>query len=85
MYGTSYLAILINRPFLPHFSLLKLVSIDFLGRTIFGRPGPILAAKFGPARPFSVQNWSGRTVFTRIIFSVTGPPDVANRPYVEHR
>ena len=38
--------------------------INFLGWTIFGRPGPILAVKIGPARPLldSGQNFRYRTI-----------------------
>ena len=40
------------------------IIIDFLGQTIFGRPGPILAAKAGPAGQNLVdQNWSGWATF----------------------
>ena len=41
--------------------------------TIFGQAEPLLVTKIGPAGPFLVsQEWFGRTVFTRTIFSMTG-------------
>ena len=55
-----------------HFSVLKLVSIDFLGWTVFGGPGPILAAKVGPAQISAIKNGPAGPFLSGPIFSVTG-------------
>ena len=61
MHGASYLARLINWPFLSLQPIKTYLSI-FQAR-------PFLVS----LDHFFVQNWSGRTVFTWTMFSVTGP------------